>query len=76
MTKVGWVGIGSMGRPMVERLARTAMTVKAYDSDDSRYPGLADLGIGTGASAGLLGFVPPGEADPAEVEGFWQPSPF
>ncbi len=34
------------------------------------------FGIGTGASAGFDGFVPPGDADPAEQDGFCVPWPF
>ena len=45
MTRVGWVGVGAMGRPMAEQVAARGASVRAFDASRSRLDGLSDFGI-------------------------------
>ena len=49
-TRVGWVGLGAMGSPMVACAARAGFDARAYDIDPARARALADDGVTPAAS--------------------------
>jgi 3-hydroxyisobutyrate dehydrogenase-like beta-hydroxyacid dehydrogenase len=51
---LGILGLGRMGRPIAEALARSGFDVSAYDSDPGRLSGLTDSGIRPAESAAAL----------------------
>lgn len=70
--RVGWVGLGVMGGPMAEILARAGHTVTAYDVDPSRAAALAGAGVlaadsasaaAAGAEALVLMVATPAQAE-------------
>lgn len=61
MTRVGFVGIGNMGRPMAGNLARKGFAVTAYDTDASRAQSFArEHGAGCTAAASPRDLAPVG----------------
>jgi 3-hydroxyisobutyrate dehydrogenase len=50
--RVGWVGLGAMGSPMVACVARAGFAVTAYDLDPARAKALAGDGVAPAASIG------------------------
>jgi 4-hydroxybutyrate dehydrogenase/sulfolactaldehyde 3-reductase len=51
MSKVGFIGVGTMGAPMARNIARGGHPVKAFDLDRAAVGRLADAGIEPAASA-------------------------
>ncbi len=49
--RVGWVGLGAMGRPMAARAAGAGLAVVAHDVDDARRAAAARDGVETAGSA-------------------------
>jgi 4-hydroxybutyrate dehydrogenase/sulfolactaldehyde 3-reductase len=52
MSKVGFIGVGTMGAPMARNIARGGHKVKAFDLDAAALARLADAGIKAAASTG------------------------
>jgi 3-hydroxyisobutyrate dehydrogenase-like beta-hydroxyacid dehydrogenase len=50
--KIGFIGLGIMGRPMAQRLLETGFTLTVHDRADSRSAGLAAAGARAAASSG------------------------
>ncbi len=48
--KIGWIGIGRMGRPMVENLVRKGFDVTAQNRSQGKVAELAAMGAAAGAS--------------------------
>jgi len=51
MSKVGFIGVGTMGAPMAKNVARGGHLVKAFDLDAAAVERLAEAGIAPAASA-------------------------
>ena len=51
MSKVGFIGVGTMGAPMARNVAKGGHRVKAFDLDKAAVERLADAGIEPAASA-------------------------
>lgn len=50
MSRIGFVGVGTMGAPMARNIARGGHEVKAFDLNKEAVAGLADAGISAAAS--------------------------
>lgn len=70
--RVGWVGLGAMGSPMVACVARAGFAVTAYDVDPARAQALAAGGVtaaeSIGAAAGGADVLVVMVATPDQVE--------
>jgi len=51
MSRIGFVGVGTMGAPMARNIAKGGHAVRAYDVNKKAVEGLADAGITPAASA-------------------------
>ncbi len=51
MTRVGFIGVGTMGRPMAKNLAAKGFVVTAYDTSAAALRAAAESGIASAASA-------------------------
>src|SRR5262245_16985725 len=51
MTRIGFIGVGTMGLPMAKNLSKKGFTVTAYDANPGAVKGAAAAGMGAAASA-------------------------
>lgn len=69
-TKIGFVGLGNLGQPMAESLARDGWSLKVYDEDPRRAEGLdAELVDGPSALAdcGVIALAVPDDESVSEI---------